>query len=69
MSVAAMSRELLRPLLPFLPGADAHRAEVAGCPGRPAGQPPVSAPAHVVLLCDDRAELAEPLRRAFPAPA
>jgi hypothetical protein len=30
MSVAAMSREPLRPLLPFLREADAHRAETAG---------------------------------------
>jgi hypothetical protein len=28
--VAAMSREPLRPLLPFMPEADAHRAEAAG---------------------------------------
>jgi hypothetical protein len=28
--MAAMSREPLRPLLPFLPEADAHRAEAAG---------------------------------------
>src|SRR5262249_53405363 len=39
MSLAAMSREPLRSLLPLLPEADAHRAEaaggLAGAPGRP----------------------------------
>jgi hypothetical protein len=32
MSAAAMSRDALRPSLPFLAEADAHAAEAAGCP-------------------------------------
>ncbi len=72
MSVATMSRESMRPVLTFLREAAAHRAETAdyraGAPGRPAHDP-ASAPAHVLLVTDDPAGLAEPLRRAFPAPA
>jgi two-component system nitrogen regulation response regulator GlnG len=70
MSVAAMSRESMRPVLPFLREA-ADRAETAGCRAGAPGRPPLHpafAPAHLLLLDDDPAGLAEPLRRAFPAP-
>jgi two-component system nitrogen regulation response regulator GlnG len=58
-------------VLSFLREA-ADRAETAGCRAGALGRPPrhpASAPAHLLLLDDDPAGLAEPLRRAFPAPA
>ena len=71
MSAAAMSCESMRPVLPLLREAAADRAETvgwrAGAPG-PTHHRPASAPAHLLLLGDDPARLAEPLRRAFPPP-
>jgi two-component system nitrogen regulation response regulator GlnG len=61
----------MRPVLPFLQEAAADRAETVGfrdgAPGRPPHHP-ASAPAHLLLVDDDPAGLAEPLRREFPAP-
>jgi two-component system nitrogen regulation response regulator GlnG len=71
MSVAAMSCESMRPVLPLVREDAAHRAETVGCRAGALGGPPhhpASAPAHLLLLDDDPAGLAEPLRRAFPPP-
>ncbi|HYT93588.1 MAG TPA: sigma-54 dependent transcriptional regulator [Gemmataceae bacterium] len=68
MSAAAMRCESMRPVLPFL-RETANRAETvvgrAGALGLPS-HPPASAPAHLLVLDEDTAGLAEQLRRAFP---
>jgi hypothetical protein len=56
MSGAAMSRESMRPVLPFVREAAADRAETAGCRAGAAGLPPyhpASAPADHHLLGED----------------
>jgi hypothetical protein len=61
----------MHPVLPFLQEAAAHGVETVGGEDGAAGLPPhnpASAPAHLLLLGEDVAGLAEPLRRAFPAP-
>jgi DNA-binding NtrC family response regulator len=71
MSVAAISLESMRPVLPLLQEAAADRAETVGCrTGAPAltHHRPASSPAHLLLLEDNPDGLAEPLRRAFPPP-
>ena len=71
MSLAAMTRESMHSVPPFLREAAAGRAEAVGCrAGSPglAPHPRASAPAHLLLLDDDPAGLAEQLHRAFPAP-
>jgi hypothetical protein len=69
--VAAMSRESMRPVLPFLREAAVDRAEPvggrAGAPGLPPHHP-ASARAHHRLLGKDPAGLAEPFHRVFPHP-
>ena len=71
MSVAAMSRESMHPVLSSVREAAARSAETvggrAGSPGLPPHHP-ASGPAHLLLLADDPAGLAEPLHRAFPPP-
>jgi hypothetical protein len=56
MSVAAVSRESMRPVLPFLREAAVHRAEAVGRPSHH----PASTPSHLLLFGDYPADLAEP---------
>jgi two-component system nitrogen regulation response regulator GlnG len=67
-----MSCKSMRPVLTLLREDAADRAGtvgfVDGAPGRPSHHP-APAPANLLVLDDDPAGLAEPLRRAFPPPA
>jgi two-component system nitrogen regulation response regulator GlnG len=70
MSAAAKRSVSIRPVLSFLSETAADRAEAVGSRARALGLAPhhPAEPAHLLFLDENPAGLAEPLRRAFPAP-